>query len=63
MTLHDLIQKVSPVSFDELLHQVERERIDLRPDEVLDALRFLEGQGLVKCELRITSTDRIAGVK
>lgn len=63
MTLHELIGKVSPLSFDELLVQVGKHDIDLEADQVLDALRFLEGQGLVKCELRITSTDRIAGVK
>lgn len=63
MTLYELVQQLSPVSFDELRYQVKKEKIKLKPDEILDALRFLEGQGLVKCELRITSTDRIVGAK
>jgi Fe2+ or Zn2+ uptake regulation protein len=63
VTLYELIQAVSPVSFDELLYQVGKHDIDLQADQVLDALRFLEGQGLVKCELRITDLKKVAGCK
>lgn len=61
MTLYELVEKLSPVSFDELVYQAEKHNVEVPVDQMLDALRFLEGQGLVKCELRITDIKRIVG--
>lgn len=61
MTLYELVGKLSPVSFDELVYQAEKHKIEVPVDQMLDALRFLEGQGLVKCELRITDVSQIEG--
>ncbi|NBT36127.1 MAG: hypothetical protein EBT03_11455 [Betaproteobacteria bacterium] len=61
MTLHELIQKIGPTTFDELVYQVDKHDLELEPNQLLDALRFLEGQGLVKCELRVVPIERIVG--
>lgn len=61
MTLYELVEKLSPVSFDELVYQAEKHSVEVPVDQMLDALRFLEGQGLVKCELRITDMKGIVG--